>query len=375
MRTRLYTIYSEEEFNEQLMNNRISNSETLQISKTLSERSTLSFNSLSSFSDSECESKEEQMNNFIALLNKNYQENIFINNTFQSKGSSTEQEICKYLKEIVKNQKIIIFHPKNRKNSYDLQEKTNKIKFRNIVHFIMNNNLNDLLQNNIKSLSFLNICCISNIEIIDINIKNKFIYSLLNEKQNHKSNTKDQINIFQKQILDKNDNKLTTIKIFDICNMEKSLNIYSDLSIVIILFFSGGEQEKSLEMIKFYNKPGKYLIIVENDPEDFMVEEFCKKSKILYFDNSAKASSNLLDKIIFLKKNILIDPENEKEDYDYQMENENEEEGEVDFLQSGMHYSISTFISDEEKEKHQILNLKKRLSLDSSISLRRNTFF
>ena len=81
MRTRLYTIYSEEEFNEQLMNNRISNSETLQISKTLSERSTLSFNSLSSFSDSECESKEEQMNNFIALLNKNYQENIFINNT------------------------------------------------------------------------------------------------------------------------------------------------------------------------------------------------------------------------------------------------------------------------------------------------------
>ena len=97
MRTRLYTIYSEEEFNEQLMNNRISNSETLQISKTLSERSTLSFNSLSSFSDSECESKEEQMNNFIALLNKNYQENIFINNTFQSKGSSTEQEICKYL--------------------------------------------------------------------------------------------------------------------------------------------------------------------------------------------------------------------------------------------------------------------------------------
>ena len=37
MRTRLYTIYSEEEFNEQLMNNRISNSETLQISKTLSD--------------------------------------------------------------------------------------------------------------------------------------------------------------------------------------------------------------------------------------------------------------------------------------------------------------------------------------------------
>ena len=78
MRTRLYTIYSEEEFNEQLMNNRISNSETLQISKTLSERSTLSFNSLSSFSDSECESKEEQMNNFIALLNNNY--HIMIHN-------------------------------------------------------------------------------------------------------------------------------------------------------------------------------------------------------------------------------------------------------------------------------------------------------
>lgn len=373
MRTRLYTIYSEEEFNEQLMNNHISNSETFQSSKTLSERSTLSFNSLSSYSNSECDSKEEQMNNFIDLLNKNYQKNISINNTFKSNGPITEQEICKYLKEIVKNQKIIFFHHKNRKNSYDFQEKNNKIKFRDIVHFIKNNNLNDILENNIKSLSFLNICCISNIEIIDINIKNKFIYSLLKEKQTNKRNSKEKINILQKQILDKNDNKLTTVKIFDICNMEKFLNIYSILSTIIILFFSGGEQEKSLEMIKFYNKLGKYLIVVENDPEDFIVEEFCQKNKILYFDNSAKASSNLLDKIIFLKKNISISPENEKEEYDdYQMENDDEEE--VDFLQSRMPYSISTFISNDEKEKNQILNLKKRLSLDSSISLRRDTF-
>lgn len=373
MRTRFLTIYSEEDFNDQL-NHPQTEQVVVDIHNSpmkLSEIGRLSLNSFSSSSTSDIENKEEKAFNFVSLLNDDYKKNVSVSRTLF--GSQTEEEICKYFKEIIKNRKSIFFNKKNRKTSYDINETKNKIKFRDIVHFVIENNLNDFLCKNIQSLSVINICLISHIETIDMNVKNKFLLSILNEKKVQVKSTKDNFKIMQKQIIDHSDNKLTSIKVFDMCNMEKGLNVYPDLSQVIILFFSGQDENDCINTIKYYKNKSKYVIVVENDPIEDTISDYCRDNSIVYYDDPKDASKLLIDRVMFLKKSTcnthsihLIE-----ESIDEELTTESNED-EFDCLQRGMSYT-ATHLTQEDS-RHQLPGLKKRMSLDSSIILRKGNF-
>lgn len=368
MRTRFITIYSEEDFNAKLTHPQIDQVDIHNSPMKLSELGRLSLNSFSSSSTSDIENKEEKANNFVSLLNDDYKKNVSISKALF--GSKTEEEICKYFKEIIQNRKSIFFNKKNRRTSYDINETKNTIKFRDIVHFIIENNLNDFLCKNIQSLSVINICLISHIETIDMNIKNKFLLSLMNEKKVQVKSAKDKFKIMQKQIIDRSDNKLTSIKVFDMCNMKKRLNVYPDLSQVIILFFSGQDENDCIDTIKYYSNKSKYIIVIENEPFEETISDYCKTNNLIYYDDPKEAATLLIERVMFLKKSICNSIHLIEENFDEEQTESNEVE--FDCLQRGMSYT-ATHISQDES-RHQIPGMKKRMSFDSSILLRKANF-
>ena len=255
MRNRLITIYSEEDFKEQVK----SEQDSTQINSTFY---AIRNKGATIINIDKIASNEGKLLSFINELNINYSKNILVK-------AETSIEICSFLKDIILNEQALFYNRKSRKKIHT--HHAHSLSYREVINCIIENDLNTVIQKNTSPLYTLTISLISYIDLIDFHTKNKILYHFL-EKEKHLSKassytTMHKFQIFKSNIIDPFDNKLTCIKLFDFCNMDSSiLNVYIQLSQIVVFIFSGGNEEESIDVINQYTPENKSLIVIELDP-------------------------------------------------------------------------------------------------------------
>ena len=329
MRSRLLTIYSEEEFKEQL------NESSHQCFKDNESSHSISSNS-TSLSDTEKEDEYNEINN----INRCYNQNVL-----------DEELTTKLIKQIILKKQCVLFS-KTRRDSVN-----KNVDFRQLIHCAIENNIETNAKNNTLSLCGINIFLSSNIECIDINLKNKFVNELMlfadAGKKRRNSRSRRCINIKQKALnqpfsIHSNqvivENKLVKLRLFDVCNFSEVLPVYAVLSQVLIFLFSGGDEEKCVELLKTYTQNSSYsnklIIVIESDPFTDEIKNFCQNNFIKYYDHIPNPK-NILHNVLFLKKQLRI-------------KNKNTEvtQNEIDALKQGMDYHIDESFEEHYKEKN-----------------------
>ena len=373
MRNRLITIYSEDDFNEQMK----SEKDPKQINSTfyaIRNKGTAIINI------DKIASNEEKLLSFINELNINYSKNILVK-------AETSIEICSFLKDIILNEQALFYNRRSRKKIHT-HHHAHSLSYREVINCIIENDLNSVIQKNTSPLYTLTISLISYIDLIDFHTKNKILYHFL-EKEDQLSkasssySTMHKFQIFKSNIIDPFDNKLTCIKVFDFCNMDSTiLNIYIQLSQIVVFIFSGGNEEESISVINQYTPENKSLIVIELDPCSDVLEMFCKENNFAYFNNAASAMKyQIISKLFFLKKNISKNSQynNEEDNSDasssssYSSSQSNDSDGEdvVDNLSRGMeYYCIDSFKEDSNTNNNNFI-MKQRLSFDSHLLMRK----
>ena len=375
MRNRLITIYSEEDFEEQMK----SEEGSTQINSTFY---AIRNKGAAIINIDKIESNEEKLLAFINELNINYSKNISVN-------AETGIEICSFLKDIILNEQALFYNRKSRKKVHTHHHHTHSLSYREVINCIIENELNTVIQNNTSPLYTLTITLISYIDVIDLHTKNKILYHFL-DKEEHLSKAMScsgshKFQIFKSNVIDPFDNKLTCIKLFDFCNMDSSiLTVYIQLSQIVVFIFSGGSEDEAIKVINQYTPENKSLIVIELDPCSNLLEMFCKENNFAYFDNAASAMKyQIISKLFFLKKNISKRSQynNDEDNNDVSSSSSSssssqpyDSDGEevVDNLSRGMeYYCITNVKQDSNINNNNNFIMKQRLSFDSHLLVRK----
>ena len=359
MRSRSISIYSQDDFEKQILSYKKENS-NVQIIRPQS-------NSVVSYSEEinkevDETNSEEDLIKMLTSLNKSYKIN---NNLNQSElNPTTLSIITKCLKDIIQSKNSLLFNRDKRIKSFDINDKTKRIKFRNLIHCVKSSSKkNDLINKNLQSLSFLNIMLISNFEHLKFNFfndldDNKFSY----EKKNNCPLT-----IFSKQL--NINNHLLTIKIFDIDYNLQLFSVYKSISHVIILCFSGDFFNQMFNLLQQINGGNQMLSIIEINPINSTIKKYCEANNLFYHESndlSTTVDDHKFQKYLY-KLNYIM----KYQDYIEQTENNREEnEEEFDCLQQGMKYNLTIEYNKEvlpQKKPSKLLLTNKKLSVDSYI--------
>lgn len=343
MRSRSISFYSEEDFHRQQKRSRRSNSDLPVISSTQNQPI--------------CQKKTEEINidnidedelyNYINSLNDNYKKNISLND---HSNTRTQILIAKCFKELIKNKESIFFNKRDRINSFDVGDKKIKVNFRHLIDFLKEKSVSSILNDNLTSLSFVNLLLITNFkETFELNFKfdskeSNFIYQKSTQE----------LTIFTKHIfLNK---KRLTLKIFDIDLNLELFPIYLNLCQVLLVIINGKEKKLSIEFLKKFKVFSQPIIVIEVNSTDNSLENYCRENKFLWIKNRSPTNIDISEKLLcemtleqnnILKKNdIFVD----NTGVNLNKEDDNDEV-EYDHLKRGIEYKIHSVSSESAYSK------------------------